>query len=206
MKIKVCGMRYGENIKRLMKLKPDFIGFIFYPKSKRYVGDDFDSKILLSIPNYIIKTGVFVNSPADVIISKARKYDLDLIQLHGNESPDFCKELNANGLSLTKVFSVGNDFDFSILESYVPHCRYFLFDTQCKEYGGSGKKFNWEILENYTLDVPLILSGGISPDDTEELKSIKIPLFAIDINSRFETLPGMKNIPLIKEFIHKIRQ
>ena len=206
MKIKVCGMRNPENIQVVVQLPISFMGFIFYPKSKRYVGDDFDPKILLSIPKNIQKVGVFVNESFETILKKSQKYHLDFIQLHGQESVEMCRELRKHHLGIIKVFGVGEAFDFSVLKAYKSCCDYFLFDTKTPEHGGSGKKFSWEILQNYDNETPLFLSGGIGKYDTNEIKKLDfLNIEALDINSKFELSPALKNADDIHFFIESLK-
>jgi phosphoribosylanthranilate isomerase len=199
-KLKVCGMKYPDNIRKLSELKPDFIGFIFYDQSKRFIGDGLNiSK--LNVDESIEKVGVFVNASIKYILEKLKKYSLDLVQLHGNESPEFCKELQQQSIKISKAFQVDENFDFSELASYYDVCDYFLFDTKTKLYGGSGKKFNWQVLEKYDNKKPFFLSGGIALDDIAEIKKLKnLNIYAIDINSKFEIEPGLKDIEKIKQF------
>ncbi|SFS60045.1 phosphoribosylanthranilate isomerase [Lutibacter maritimus] len=208
MKIKVCGMRESENLQSLIALEPDFIGFIFYDKSKRFV-NDFPQ---VEIPLYIKKVGVFVNETTENILKTVSAYNLDYVQLHGDESPEFCLQLAKsqqvnNGfmesfqLGVIKAFSVDESFDFSKTVQFEQSCDYFIFDTKGKDYGGNGVKFNWEILKNYNGKTPFLLSGGISKIDSAEIVKIKHKAFAgVDINSGFELEPGLKNIDDIKEF------
>jgi len=204
MKVKVCGMRDAENISELIKLKPDYIGFIFYGKSKRFVANFPDVKI----PSEIKKVGVFVNESIDDVIKIVEENNLEAIQLHGNESPEYCNELRhsklvseSNQIEILKAFSVNDDFDFSKTEEYQNVCDYLLFDTKGKDYGGNGVKFNWQVLENYKGNTPFLLSGGISKVDASEIKKISHKAFAgVDINSGFEIEPALKNIANIKEF------
>jgi len=210
MKIKVCGLRDPENIRKLIKILPDYIGFIFYEKSKRYVGENKDKSMLKDIPDKIKKVGVFVNEPIQIVKEKVIENDLDLVQLHGNETPDYCKKLSDEGVSIIKAFGVDEYFDMTDTQSYMSFCRYFLFDTKSDSYGGSGKKFNHKVLEGYNYDKPVILSGGIGPGDAGEIRKISeeysIDIHAVDINSRFETEPGMKDITKVRDFIHRIRE
>ena len=208
MKIKVCGMRDNGNIESLIALKPDFMGFIFYKKSKRFV-IDFPT---IEIPSTIKKVGVFVNEPIDNVIEIVKKHQLDCVQLHGNESPEYCRELQkchlersrkaaSHSTEIFKAFSVDDSFDFSKTEDYQKACNYLLFDTKGKEYGGNGVKFNWEVLQKYKGKTPFLLSGGITKNDADEIKKIKHTAFAgLDINSGFEIEPALKNIEDIKEF------
>lgn len=197
MLLKVCGLKYPENIKQVEQLKPDFIGFIFYPESKRFVGDDF---IMPAISREIKKVGVFVNASANYIIDKVDEYKLDLIQLHGNESPAFCEVLN-HVIPVIKAFGIDESFDFKIVESYKNACSYFLFDTKAKEYGGSGKQFDWTILEKYDNSLPFFLSGGIGLEEIGRLKIEKLKNYAVDVNSRFETEHGLKDIKQLEKII-----
>lgn len=195
-------MRDPENIRAVENLGIDWMGFIFYPKSPRAVKE---------VPEYLPKNtervGVFVNETKEKILETARAFNLSLIQLHGDESPEFCDEMGQNGLKVIKAFSIGDKFPKDAVEKYSGYCQYFLFDTKSELYGGSGRKFNWEILSDYHGETPFLLSGGISLEDAEEILKINHPKFAgIDINSRFETEPGIKNPKLINEFIQKIRK
>lgn len=191
-------MRESENISGLLALKPDYIGFIFYEQSKRYVAD-FPQ---VEIPSSVKKVGVFVNETIEEIIEKANKYQLDFVQLHGNETPEFCSALSAKkNIKIIKAFSVDENFDFSAIKSFEKHAALFLFDTKGNNYGGNGIKFNWELLQNYTGKTPFLLSGGISKNDAAEIKKMKhLAFLGIDINSGFELEPGLKNIKEIKGF------
>lgn len=205
--IKVCGMRQGANIQEVAKLKPDMMGFIFYPKSKRFVGDEFDPILIKSVMPEVQTVGVFVNEEVEKVVSLVRKYGLDFVQLHGNESPVSCEIMQSKGIKVLKSFGMSNEFDWSALDSYVNACDYFLFDTSTKNYGGSGVKFDWSTLNKYTLAKPFVLSGGIGSEDAEAIKRLNHPQLAgIDINSCFEVEPGLKNIGLLRSFIIKIRE
>lgn len=200
MKIKVCGMKYPDNINELATLPIDMIGLIFYPKSPRFV----DSLSCQSLPN-IKKVGVFVNANQNDIIDIAFRYGLDYIQLHGNESPEVCRALRSVGIVI-KAFSISVSADFEQTKEYDSVCDYFLFDTKTPYYGGSGQKFDWNILDSYKGNVPFLLSGGISPNDARSITSISHPQFeGIDLNSRFEVEPGRKNVELLRKFITEIR-
>lgn len=197
MKIKVCGMRDSENISGLLNLKPDFIGFIFYDKSKRFVAD-FPQ---IAIPSSTKKVGVFVNEKIDEIIEKTLKYKLDFVQLHGNETPEYCEELTGHKIKIIKAFSIDEKFDISATKPFEKHVFLFLFDTKGKYYGGNGLKFNWDLLQNYKGKTPFLLSGGITKNDVKEIKKFNHPAFlGIDINSGFELEPALKNTNEIKEF------
>lgn len=202
--IKVCGMREKENILDVSSIQPAFLGFIFYPFSKRYVGTI--EADILELPDGIKKVGVFVNSSIEEILSKVHQYKLDLVQLHGDESPDQCDALQKNGLKVIKAFSIDESFDFQNINDYQNVVSYFLFDTKGKEYGGNGITFDWEILNQYKLDVPFFLSGGIDLQHIEKIKSLNHKsLFALDLNSRFELKPGYKDVKKLKIFTDKIK-
>jgi phosphoribosylanthranilate isomerase len=202
LKIKVCGMRNQENIAALSDLGVDYLGFIFYDKSSRSAVDlDFNVE-----SNELIRTGVFVNEAVDFVQKKIKDYKLNAIQLHGDESPRYCKALIQKDLSIIKVFSIGESFDFESIKDYEEYCDYFLFDTKGKERGGNGIVFNWSLLENYKGTNPFFLSGGISPESIDAVKAFKHKkLFGLDLNSKFEIEPGLKNIDQLKLFIDGIR-
>ena len=205
MNIKVCGMRDKQNIAELCRLPISYIGFIFYAKSPRFVGEDFDTLITQSIPPHIKKVGVFVNATTEYIESKVEKYSLDCVQLHGNESPEFCKTFFNNGITTIKAFGVDTSFDFSTVTNYQTACNYVLFDTKAPSHGGTGQKFDWNILKNYNGSLPFFLSGGIYLDDTESIQSmVDVPIHCVDINSKFEKNPAMKDIETIKQFISRL--
>lgn len=200
-------MRGPQNIEELGRLKPDFLGLIFYPGSKRYVGEQFDISTILKLPVSVKKVGVFVNEDFETLITTYKKYSLDLIQLHGDETPEFCERVKREGVKIIKVFSIGSAFNFDKLKSYEPFCDYFLFDTKGEEYGGNGITFNWDILNNYNSTLPFFLSGGIGLENVNQIK--KIPnknLYAIDVNSRFESSPGTKDLEKLNQLFTMIRE
>ena len=201
-------MKYQENIFDVASLQPDFLGFIFYKKSPRYVDNELNIEIINQISESIDKVGVFVNSNKNYILEKVNNYQLDFVQLHGSESVSFCKELKENNIKIIKAFQLSEGFDFNQLMDYKKIVDYFLFDTKTEAYGGSGKKFNWNLLENYDNEIPFLLSGGISYKDAKTIKSDpqlkKLNIIALDINSCFETVPAVKNAQLISNFIKKI--
>jgi phosphoribosylanthranilate isomerase len=205
-RIKVCGMCDPLNVKEIAELKPDFIGFIFFPGSPRYVGEEPEMSLCHNIPPGIKRVGVFYNENNQKILDLSNRDGLDMVQLHGNESPVSCLQLKSSGLTIIKTFNIDRHFNFQTLVQYMPVCDYFLFDTKSEKPGGSGIKFNWEKLEEYSLDKPFFLSGGIGSEDAEIFKTIKNRgFFAIDINSRFETSPGFKNVSLVKAFMEEIK-
>ena len=177
------------------------MGFIFYPKSPRYA-EPLDIKTLEALPPTIKKIGVFVNEDIENILTIAYKYKLDGLQLHGTELVDMCRKLKKLGYLVIKAFPIAEAYNFKVTKAYEGVCDYFLFDTKTDAYGGSGVKFNWQILKGYKGETPFLLSGGIAVDDAEAIRKIEHPLFAgIDLNSKFELKPGLKNISLLKEFI-----
>ncbi len=227
MYLKVCGMHH--NITEVALLEPDFLGFIFWKPSKRFFEGD--------IPPLAIttkKVGVFVDASIDEVVAKVKQYSLQMIQLHGSEDPEYCGMLQ-NALwatdipaelkyerekewtkydelqtrpQLIKVFSVGEDFDFEVLQQFEAYCDFFMFDTKGKLPGGNGYAFNWKLLKDYPSEKPFFLSGGIGPEDIDKLgdflnsKASKY-CYAIDVNSRFETSPGLKDTEKLKSFITK---
>ncbi len=201
MKIKICGMKYPENIIEVATLLPDYMGFIFWEKSTRF----FDG-VIPDLPISIKKTGVFVNATQEEILEKVIKYNLQAIQLHGQESIEFCialKEKINNRVEIIKVFSVIDTFDFEVLKPFESVCDYFLFDTKGKLPGGNGTTFNWKVLEKYTSKTPFFLSGGIGIEELQTVNEIlktNLPIHALDLNSKFETEPALKNKITLKEF------
>ena len=199
-KLKICGMKFFENILDVSALQPDYLGFIFYEKSARF----FEGEIP-NLPKSIQKVGVFVNDNFENIISKIHKYQLNIVQLHGNETPEFCKEIRTF-CKVIKVFSIDKTFDFYQLENYETVCDYFLFDTKGVLHGGNGYAFDWSILSKYKSQKPFFLSGGLDLENFNELKKLNLPIFAIDINSNFELEPGLKDLTKIKTITQKLKQ
>ncbi len=203
-KLKICGMKYPDNILEVGSLLPDYMGFIFWEKSARY----FDG-IIPELPKTIQKVGVFVNESTEVILTKTQKYDLQAIQLHGNESVEFCSELKkqlSNKIEIIKVFSADENFDFEVIKPFEPVCHYFLFDTKGKLPGGNGTTFDWSILKKYPSKKPFFLSGGIGINELnaiEEIAKTNLPIYGVDVNSKFEIEPGLKNKNLFSNFIRK---
>ena len=204
--IKVCGMRDAENIRNVENIDVDFLGFIFYSGSSRYVGDDSGS--LKMIRKCVkSKVGVFVNELVDYISDKAELCKLDYLQLHGKETPDLCRELRQLGYSVIKAFSIASADDFKSAENYSDCCDYFLFDTKCADYGGSGRRFDWSLLDKYNGSTPFLLSGGLTPDCFDHLNRLEHPKFAgIDLNSGFEVSPAMKDVDKLMVFINQVRK
>lgn len=201
LKLKICGMKYPENIVEISALQPDYLGFIFWEKSIRNMDIDSIPKIQPSIK----KVGVFVDASIDEIRAKVNLFQLDIIQLHGNETIAFCKELKKLNIEIIKVFSINNFFDFSILKDFIPQIDYFLFDTKGKLPGGNGITFDWKILENYPYEKPFFLSGGIGKTEVDAIKDffqteVAKKCMAIDVNSRFETKPAYKSEIKLRKF------
>lgn len=191
-------MKDPENIQGLLSIRPDFIGFIFYPKSSRYV-EGLDEDLILRIPLSIKKVGVFVNESLTKVLKTADQYGLEYIQLHGDEDLEFAKSLKSRGLKVIKVFRIMDTLPISA-RKYEGVADYFLFDTATASYGGSGRHFDWNILRNYNLSTPFLLSGGVQITDLPRIKQFEInQLVGIDVNSRFEISPGMKKMELLKE-------
>lgn len=190
-------MKDPINISGLVRLRPDFMGFIFYPKSPRYVGE-MDEDVLLRIPISVKKVGVFVNEPTASIVEKANRYGLHYIQLHGDETLEEAKFLKEKGLKVIKVFRLMDSIPISA-RKYSGVADYFLFDTASPNYGGSGRHFDWNILKTYNLETPFMLSGGLQLSDIEKIKALKLEkMIGIDVNSRFEMEPGLKDLEMVK--------
>ena len=206
MKIKVCGMRDSGNIVDLAQLKPDYLGLIFYSQSKRFA-ENLDKDILGSLPDSIKLTGVFVNETIDEIIKKVIEYNLGAVQLHGSESVIYCRQLKDllsvtlpfKKLEIIKAFGISPGFDFNQLQLFNDVVDYFLFDTKTTGHGGSGVAFDWKILEQFKGQKPYFLSGGLSPDNISDISNL-VPeqLYGIDLNSKFELEPGVKDIKSLR--------
>lgn len=220
-------MKYIENILQIAELNPDYLGFIFYEKSKR----NFEG-IIPELPKEIKKTGVFVNEIPEILVSMIEEYQLDAIQLHGDESVEYIKSIRAQlefsrtsfieqnkgrkkvkkpksyqNLEIIKVFGIKDEFNFDVLQPYLEEVDYFLFDTKGKERGGNGVKFDWTVLEQYPYANPFFLSGGIGPEDIEQIQIVRktnLPIYALDVNSKFEIKPGLKNTNEVKNFKNKL--
>ena len=200
MKLKVCGMKFSENIREIESLEPDFMGFIFYKKSKRFFNE---SKLILN--DNINRVGVFVDQEVNEVIDIIKKYKLDYVQLHGDEDVSYCFSIKSI-CKVIKVFKIDDTFNFDNIKIFENVSDYYLFDTKTNLHGGSGIKFDWEILKKYNSKKKFFLSGGVSEDDIEEIKKIKKihPIIGIDINSKFE-LPNLKkDRAKIKSLIDKI--
>jgi len=198
--VKVCGIKTQTNYSAVSELEIDMIGLNFYPHSKRFVGE----KLIDDILTQKQRVGVFVNETLEKVLKMAKLHDLDYIQLHGNESPSYCQTLKEKH-RIIMVFSIETETDLQKTKEY-NFCDYFLFDTKTPLYGGSGKKFDWKILDAYTDNVGFLIAGGIGPQDFKMINDIDHPQFkGIDINSKFEDAPGLKNIEMIKQFLKDIK-
>jgi phosphoribosylanthranilate isomerase len=202
MEIKVCGMREPENIRELIdQVKPDWMGLIFYPKSPRFVSDQSANQIA-RFP--VKKVGVFVNEAEEEILKRIKDFDLSAVQLHGQETPDFVESLSKKtSAEIWKVISVQDQIDWQSLKGYLPFVSKFLFDTATSAHGGSGQKFDWKVLETYPFDKGFLLSGGLDEGSIEEISALAEKLQqlqGVDLNSKFEDAPGMKNIGILKKF------
>ncbi|CAL2085438.1 N-(5'-phosphoribosyl)anthranilate isomerase [Tenacibaculum dicentrarchi] len=213
MKLKVCGMKYVENIQQVAQLQPDYLGFIFYEKSKR----NFEG-IIPDLPKEIKKAGVFVNEIPEIVVSLTEEYGLNMLQLHGDESPEYLQRLRTifeesiadkkphlkyKMPEIVKVFGIKDSFDFEVLKPYESLVDFFLFDTKGKERGGNGITFDWAVLQKYNLTKPFFLSGGIGLEEVAEinkLKALNLPIYALDVNSKFEIEAGLKSVKKIEKF------
>ena len=201
LELKVCGITDTETIKTLITMKVARLGFIFYHKSARYVHGKLIEDGLLEVPQHIKKTGVFVNAEIPEIEQIIDRYKMDSIQLHGDEPPDFCQYFRTKA-EVIKTISIKDEKSFETANLYCDACDLFLFDTHSEHYGGTGKTFDWQWLEKYTLEKPYYLSGGISLENFEEIRKLQHnQLKGIDINSKFEIRPGIKDIEKIKQLI-----
>lgn len=199
--IKVCGMREQKNIRAVEQLGIQWMGFIFWPQSSRYVKES-----PTYLPTKCKKVGVFVDATITDIRASVEEYGLDLIQLHGHESPAFIQSIGQK-IPIIKAFSIATTADLTLTASYERVVDYFLFDTKAKFVGGNGTKFDWSVLQAYHGTTPFLLSGGIGPDDVKRIRQFHHPQLAgIDLNSRFETSPALKNITTLKRFIHELQQ
>jgi phosphoribosylanthranilate isomerase len=199
LKIKVCGMKYNSNRQEIEKLPVDFLGFIFYPESKRFVGNNAGPGLFDADRP---KVAVFVDENIFEILGLVKNLGFGYVQLHGKENPDTCRILKKQGIQVIKAFNLNEEFDFSLLKKFNKSVNYFLFDTKTDLPGGSGEKFNWGLLEKYTGNIPFFLSGGIKPGDAEQIRQLNHPmLYGIDLNSGFEDSPGVKNYEALEKFL-----
>jgi len=215
MKIKVCGLRETENIRQLQQLPIDYMGFIFYKSSPRDVSKQKELKTLVQPDNWnsdIAKVGVVVNAEIDQVLNITHDYKLDYVQLHGDESPEYIRELQkiwsvgtVHSAKVIKAFSIGEEFYYERIQPYEQVCDLFIFDTKGKNPGGNGTVFDWSLLKKYQGMKPFLLSGGIDLEAAIAIRQLKFPqLVGVDINSRFETEPGLKNVEKVNDFIAQL--
>jgi len=206
MNIKVCGITQFKQLQQLEALNIDYCGLIFYKDSPRYMGDKITGKQIKDADFDIKKVGVFVNPSYSELLDAIDEYGLDIVQLHGNETPEMCEELSGE-VEVIKAFRIAGDQSIDIDEMVMPYdaaCDFYLFDTAgLKEsFGGTGQQFDWSILKKAKIEKPFFLSGGIGPDDAQKVKAFKHPdFFAIDVNSKFEMAPGLKDMAAILKFL-----
>jgi len=204
MRIKICGLKDPENIKTVAALSPDYMGFICYDLSPRFIAD-IPAETLNVLPANINRAAVFVDEDAATINGLIDKFGFNTIQLHGNESPDFSNSFR-HKITVIKAFGLSRDFNFEQLNNYIGKVDYLLFDTKTELYGGSGKTFDWDILNNYKLSIPFFLSGGLSLENLEEVGRIDHPQFyGVDLNSKFELSPGLKDIEKLKKAFNMLK-
>ena len=205
MNIKVCGITREEDLQALVQHGLDYAGFIFYERSPRYVVGKLDPAVARSVSG-IKKVGVFVNAPLDTVKAAVKDYGLSMVQLHGNESTEYCAAIREVVL-VAKVFRVGADVNWQEMEPWIAVSDYFLFDTEKgKAYGGTGQQFNWALLSSYPFTHPFFLSGGIGPEHVKDIQQLQLPaLVAVDVNSRFEIMPGVKDMQSVRAFVQQLR-
>lgn len=200
-------MREANSLAAVAALQPDFLGFIFYPKSSRYVGEELSADSLKNLPHSIKRVGVFVNETTENIRQKVQEFKLNVVQLHGDETPDQCQELRTPDLLVIKAFALGGKFNFDTLLPYGSHCDYFLFDTKGEQPGGNGLAFDWQLLRDYKLPTPYFLAGGLELAHADTLRNLQLPgLFAVDLNSRFEISPGKKDPIRLEQMFQQLRR
>jgi len=213
---KVCGMRNPENIADLLELPIDWMGLIFYKKSKRNVPNSAAEGILKTSEGKVSRVGVFVNEDIELLMQKVAKFKLEYVQLHGKESPDYCYDVLAKSaktfgcgddVKLIKAFSVDEHFDFAITKAYEPYVNYFLFDTKGKNPGGNGFAFDWTLLKAYKGTVPFLLSGGLDEFSASDIQQLDLPLLVgVDVNSKFEIEPALKDVEMVGRFVNRLQK
>lgn len=203
MQVKICGLKYRENVQHICELNPEFIGFIFYSNSKRYVGSNFT---IPGIPKSTKKVGVFVNEKYETVVDTINKYGLDAVQLHGDETVEYCENLRPQTIVI-KAFSIESKLDLANIKNYDESCDLALLDTKSNQYGGSGKSFNWSLLRAYDSKLNFLLSGGLGLENIASALEIKhSKMIGFDLNSRLEDKPGLKSVEITKNVIKNIRE
>lgn len=211
LRVKVCGMTSIDQLQQLGEIGVQFAGMIFYPKSPRFVLKTLDGDMVRRAKLKVYKVGVFVNASYDEIINHVDNFGLDMVQLHGDETPRFCEQVSQY-IQTIKAFRMGANENISwMIRDYKDCCDLYLFDTMGAGYGGTGKKFNWEVMHGLDIKKPFLLSGGIEPDDVEGIRafsrqSVAKDLFAVDINSKFEISPGVKDMAKVRTFFEKLNE
>ncbi len=203
-KIKICGMTDIDNISSILFLEPDYLGFIFYPKSPRYVVGKFKPEMLSIIPDTVRRVGVFVNSNVAEILQFASQYGLTTIQLHGEETPHTCQRLRDAGFEVIKAFSISSAADFEGVHEYSDSIDYYLFDTKTENYGGSGMAFEWQLVLRQPIRKPWFISGGIGPNNI--VAAGQTGAYGVDLNSKFETAPGIKDYDMLSKALTNLRR
>ncbi|MEM6265611.1 MAG: phosphoribosylanthranilate isomerase [Bacteroidota bacterium] len=200
MKLKICGMRDPENIRAVGRLAPDYMGFIFYPKSPRYIGE-MPPPDFRTLTRGIKRVGVFVDEEMAVVKERIRDFDLHMVQLHGKEPVEYCRKLGQDkpGLELIKVFSIGDTFAWDQIAPYLEVVDFVLFDTKGKYPGGNGVTFDWQLLETLPKEVPYFLSGGLDVHHVKAVVNAGLKPYALDVNSRFESAPGIKDVDKVRQ-------
>ncbi len=199
--VKVCGMREAENVAQVAALSPDLMGFILFDRSPRFV-----ECVAPVTPQDVQRVGVFVNATMSYIAEMVKRHSLNVVQLHGSESVEMCRWAREQGLVVIKAISISSPSDMTLAVEYAGAVDYLLFDTKCAEHGGSGRRFDWTILDSYQGETPFLLSGGIDEDSAEEILAITHKRFAgVDLNSRFEISPALKDIAKLERFLEKIK-
>ncbi len=205
LKIKVCGLKFFSNTLAVSGLKPDYLGFIFYRQSPRYMGEMISAAHLALLSEHIKKVGVFVNASVKEIHATAKAYGLDCVQLHGDEPPELCRAAKELGLPVWKAFRIDSAFDFSRTAAYEPFVEAFVFDSTGSGFGGHGTVFDWNSLVRYNGSIPFFLSGGLSPENVATASMLNHPkLIGLDINSRFERIPGLKDMAKIHDALNQL--
>jgi len=204
--LKVCGMKYPDNIREVARLKPDYMGFIFYSHSVRCVNEADVWTTIETLDENIIKVGVFVNHAFDEVIEICKKLKFRYAQLHGEETPAYAENIKLAGIQVIKVFHLRTDFNWNCIENFKDVADILLFDTPGPKYGGTGKKFEWKLLNKYRGDIPFFLSGGIDVDDIKKIYKLSFPrLYGIDVNSRMESSPALKDIKHLELLINELK-